>query len=473
MAWFSMRLPVMVILFPTGILLAQDKAIPQVFSQATDYTELAFKYGPFAFAVLFGGFSMWMLKQTRTDKTQSQRHWAGFFITLITCIGFAAIGTHHWLKVAESTHIFIGEIKDLEDYEQVDGDGFYFKTELKKQLVGENVNLRNEYFAVIQDQPFFQGQRFELAYFKQAQTKRTLFTVQYDDGALPTYRIVYNEASGVSELKKIQPVSAVVKNSLTDLFTVYAQTLPAASVSSSRSQLEAQQAAPPRKGVDLRLVNLLQDTRTPVGRKIDALDQLGRVDAATLQIYAATVNSGEPFALTLIELSRHSDKEMASKASKLVLKSQAETVLAQQLSSSNREIRAAAERAVFRVTPDRADRILKQASPSARTQALSAQVRLGAKQQLLVPVGAANGDRYYLEASWNPVDGKSVHCLAVLFNREAPSSNTVEEEEKLMAGQKGRRIIELNTKESALSIAEKIKSCGGQASFSNPLLKAK
>src|SRR6266581_9159718 len=98
MTRFSMRLPV--ILLP-GILLAQDKAIPKVASQATDYTELAFKYGPFAFAVLFGLFSMWMLKQARTDKTQSQRHWAGFFITLITCIGFAAIGTHHWLKVAE------------------------------------------------------------------------------------------------------------------------------------------------------------------------------------------------------------------------------------------------------------------------------------------------------------------------------------------------------------------------------------
>jgi hypothetical protein len=218
------------------------------------------------------------------------------------------------------------------------------------------------------------------------------------------------------------------------------------------------------------LIALLQEPRTPVGGKIDALDRLRAMDAATLKAYAGTVTDRESFALTLIELSRHSDQELASKARTAVEKSEAESVLAAQVNSPKPQVRAAAQQAVFRVNPQRAQLILKQAAPSAQTQALSAQVQSGAKQQVLVPVGSADGDRYYVSANWDAKNVNTKRCLAELFNREIPSTRSLQQEEKLMAGQSSR-IVYWYTKEWALGMAEKVKGCGATASFPNPSQK--
>jgi hypothetical protein len=176
------------------------------------------------------------------------------------------------------------------------------------------------------------------------------------------------------------------------------------------------------------------------------------------------VSNHELFALTLIELAGHSDKELASKAQMVVEKSGAESALARQLSSSKPEVRTAAEQAMFRVSPDRAERILKQAPTSARTQALLLQVKSGAKQQVLTPVGSETGDRYYVKANWDPKNLKTTGCLTALFHQELISNRSLQEEEKLMAG-KSERIAYWYTKEWVLAMADKIRACGAKASF--------
>lgn len=461
-----------------GALCAQDNALPKTASEATDYTELVFKYGPFAFAVLFGLVALWLIRGAKEAASSvepvvrplAKQYWTAAIVAGITCIVFAAIGTHHWLKIAESTHIFRGEIMDLADYEQVDADDFYLRTQPKKVLL-DGVVLRNEHFAVIRDRPFVRGDVFEITYFKVGAAKRAILKFEYLTEAYPTYRIEYDEKAGAIELVKV-PLQAVARATkvMTSPFAAQAQTIPVLGATLLMSPQQAQRAVLAQSVVALRLVGLLQDARTPVGAKIDLLDRLRAMDAATLKAYAETVVNRELFALSLIELTGHSDKELASKARMVVEKSDAELVLARELSSPKADVRTAAEQALFRVSQDRAERILKQAPASPRTQALSTQVRSGAKQQILTPVGSATGDRYYVQANWDPNNEKTMKCLSELFNKELTSNRSPAEEEKLMKG-RSERIAYWYTKEWVLAMAEKIRGCGGKASFPKPIPK--
>lgn len=246
-------------------------------------------------------------------------------------------------------------------------------------------------------------------------------------------------------------------------FAAFAQVLPALLLS-PRPSITFQGGSPP---VDLRLINLLQDGRPDVGAKIDALDQLCGMDQSTLKAYAATVVNGESFALTLIELSRHSDKELASKDSKAGVSSDAEGVLAQQLGSTNAEVRKAAEQAVTRISTDRAERILAQAKPSHSKQLAVAKLRTGTTQQILSPVGSEGGDRYYVKADWEPKEQKTVSCLTAMFNKELISKRSLQDEKKLMAN-RSSRLVYWYTKDWALMMADKIRTCGARASFPKP-----
>jgi hypothetical protein len=94
-------------------------------------------------------------------------------------------------------------------------------------------------------------------------------------------------------------------------------------------------------------------------------------------------------------------------------------------------------------------------------------VRSGEKQQILAPVGSEGGDRYYVKANWDPKDQKTAGCLTELFNKELISSRTLLEEQQMMSG-RSERLVYWYTKDWALSMAEKIKACGGNASFPLP-----
>ena len=448
-----------------------DRIVP------TDYIELAFQYGPYAFAIFSAFGARWLIRQAKQAASSSEpavkaltkQYWRMAVAAGIAFVIFAAVGTHHWLRVAESTHVFRGEIRDLAAYEHVDADDFYFRALGKPKFEGESGSLRNERFAVIQERPFQRGQFFEITYFKQGAEKRTRLRLQYDGETMPSYRIEYDVASDAYEVRKVETQARGLKHASFFPFTAtaFAQTVPVPSARLTNPQVE-RRAVFAQPSVDLRLVSLLQEPRTPVGAKIDALDQLRQMDAATLKTIAETVTGQESFALTLIELTRHSDKELASKARAVVEKSQADSVLARQLSSPRTQVRAAAEEALFRVNPERADVILKQVPLSERVQTLSTQVQSGEKQQILMPVGSEGGDSYYVKANWDPLNVTTVQCLTELFNREPLSKRSLQEEASLMTGRK-ERVVYWYTKDWALSMAGKIRACGAEASFPNPI----
>jgi len=462
--------------FWTGTLLAQVASAPKA-SDAQQWSEIAFKYGPFAFAILFGFAALWLIRGARqvasssqsAVKEQARTYWVMAAVATATCIIFAAVGTSYWLKINQSLNFFRGQIKDLAAYEQVGADEFYFRTELKQVWQGEAEPLHNMHFVVIQRRPFALGQLFEVAYFKQGASKRTTLKLAYDGEAYPAYRIEYDEKSGAYELKKIARAAPVrtAHASPTSPFVAYAQTRPQSRPLEPASPRVLRRVGQVLPGIEIGLVNLLQEPRTPVGAKIDAMDRLRGLDLAGLKAYAAMITEREPFALTLIELTRHTDRELASKARILAERSGAEAALSRLMSCPEPRIHAAAEQAIFRLPPDEAQRILKQAPSSARIHSLSTQVRSGEKQMMLTPVGSAEGDRYYVKASWNPTDEGTAGCLTELFNRELMASRSLEEERRLMSG-RGERVAYWYTKEWAISMAEKIRDCGARASFPSP-----
>jgi len=455
---------------------AQDAGVPKFAPEATDYTELAFKYGPFAFAILFGLVALYLIREAKSaaesgDKeleAQTGKFWIGAALVGGASLCFAGIGTTYWLRTAQAEHVFRGEIKDLSTYEQVAADDFYFRTELRTAMQGESDPLHNVHFVAIQARPFVKGQLFEIAYLKEGAAKRTTLRLAYEGEAAPAYRIEYNEQARVSELKKIPTLAQPAQeqqHAAYSPFAAYAQSLPVSKLPAMSSQIVQRSVQAPA-GVDMRLVSLLQDSRTPVGAKIDALDRLNALDAASLKAYAQAVTDREPFALTLIELSRHSDKELAYKAKTLADKAGVDATLAAQLNSPTAEVRGGAQKAVLRVTPERAERIIQQAPNSARNRTLASEVQTGDKQRVLRPVGSAGGDRYYVKANWDPNNQRVVSCLTGLFQRELMSARSPQDEQKLMAG-KSERLVFWYTKEWALSMADKIDACGAKASFPN------
>jgi hypothetical protein len=470
---------IVVCLWPLAAM-AQESGVPKGLSEAKGWTELVYQYGPFGFAILFAAVALWLIRGARkaagsNDKeveAQARNYWIGAAVAGCAFIGFASVGTMHWLRVAESVHVFRGEIKNLTAYEQVAGDELYFRTELQTVLQGEtDPPLHNLHFIAIQDRPFTPGQLFDLAYLKEGASKRTVLRVAYQDGAEPVYRIEYNEQAQVSELKQVQTLATAAQpeHHAASPFAAYARSLPILGLQAASARVQPPAVQVPA-GVDMRLVDLLQDSRTPVGAKIDALDRLRALDAASLKAYAETVTQSEPFALTLIELSRHSDRELASKARALADKAGVDRILATQLNSSKAHVRSEAQQAVFRVAPERAEAILQQAPATPQTRKLATEVREGSRQRVLTPVGSAGGDRYYVKASWDPHNRQAVECLSGLFNRELVSTRSLGDERKLMAG-RSQRLVYGYTKDWALNIADQIEACSATASF--PTLSAK
>jgi hypothetical protein len=447
-----------------GALLAQDSGVPVNASNVKDLTELSAKYGPFAFAIIFLMFAAWLTREA--IKSKQKILWVIVCAVFTASIIFAVFGVHHWNEVNTSAQVFEGQILDLYAYEDVfpwvPTDEVYFKV-VPGQVVQEETDPPHSVdFAVIKKTPFVNGEEIQIGYKKRDQNKRRAVTLKYDSSGPSRYTVTYDSAS---DTVKLQNSNSHTAGRFPSPLAAYAQAPPAPKAGAAAPQAQVKVSS-----VNTGLIDLLQDPRTPVGKKIDALDSLRQMDPATLGAYADKVTRQEPFALTLIDLTRHSDPELASKANTVVQKSGAESALAHQLSSSNAHVRSSAEQAVLRVSPQRAQAILKQAPSSATTQALTAQVASGAKQQVLVPVGSNEGDRYYVDAKWQSSNAKTALCLAEVFNREIPSSRSLQDEQKLMQG-RSERLVYWYSKEWALGMADKIKACGGTASFPNPLAK--
>lgn len=271
----------------------------------------------------------------------------------------------------------------------------------------------------------------------------------------PEYCIAWDENSGRNVLKNL----TLPPQSYLFIKSVYAQQY----LFSSNYKKSL-----PDKLEDKYLIDLLQEERTDIGQKIEALDKLNSFNDEKLKKYILTSSYKEPILLTLLDLSRHTDKELAYKANNLISnRFKIDNYLLEELLSDS-ESRNEATKILFRIEKIRALKILQNIPNNISyswLKKLKKEIKLGNKTRVLIPTGSSKGDRYYVKAEWDPENRNVVNCLTNLFYRELIHDRTLKEEADLMKRKNGKRWVYWYSKEWALYIFEKIETCSAKAFF--------
>jgi len=434
------------------------------------FTELAFQYGPFFFAILFVlGVSRWSYKvftetSRRTDPPAGKKDlgaaravFVGSFIVGIVLVGAAVVW---WLGYRPRVFVFRGEIRDLQEYELVASESMYFRPEPKQTI--DEILLRNEHFVVIQTHPFKKGEWFDFD-FSKGRAKRNRLRIPYDPSDdYPKFTVQWDDKAQANVLRR--EVSADARFTLP--FTN--QVVHAASVQDIVSQRKVAATSPgcggSSQGSGPKLfIAVLQDSRSDVGNKIVALERLNQLSTSALEDCFRVVNRPEPLLATILDLTRHSDKELSYRANELVKKIDFDSYLVRQLQSPDTDMRRSAERVLLKLDSTVAKQILGRV-PKQRSAELVAKLGSQSNTQQLMPTASPQGDRYYVKATWDPRNSSTVDCLTKLFNRELTSNRTLDQERSLMKT-RGERLVYWYDKAWSTYITKEIRSCGGSATF--------
>lgn len=167
---------------------------------------------------------------------------------------------------------------------------------------------RDEQFVVIKTSPFRTGDSFAVDFSKGDGKLDTLF-VPYTAEDNPRYVIQFDEAAKANVLKRAQAPLSTHTRSRVVLWPAVSQVVHAVELLSAAGLEQSLPAARSFVPAGAAAVETLQNPRSTVGAKISALSAMlksGITDKLLLQ-----PNGVEPFAITLIDLERHSDPELA------------------------------------------------------------------------------------------------------------------------------------------------------------------
>ncbi|UCE23687.1 MAG: hypothetical protein JSU74_10355 [Candidatus Zixiibacteriota bacterium] len=433
-------------------------------------TELSYQYGPFLFAVLF---TLVISKRARKayhevvtrseppatgeERTTYRRIYIGTFVFAVVLV---IASVTWWMFNQTYHHVFIGSIVDLKDHEQVSSMEMYFRPILHPHLE-QLPQMRDEEFVLVQDGSIPSTRMLDV-YYSKGGGHIQKFEVCCKDGSGSKYRVVWSDSLHTNVLERI---SSTGEHASVSGNIVWA--------AEQGEQSLFRHQVPFRRDSSARFdpVTVLQDERSDVGSKIVAIDRMLALDDDSLRIIARINTDKEPMAQTLLDLTRHSDKELAYKARVLAdERCDIEGILAEQLKSEDAEKSEQAQQILLRTDSAKASAILMAAEETGsvedkqKIEQLKMQIQEGSKSAAVVPTASIDGDRYYVRATWEPSDTTVVDCLTELFNSE-PGHNRTMEDEKAIMNDKSERIVWWYSKEWALWIAERIKECGGTAAF--------
>lgn len=421
-------------------------------------TILAYAYAPFFFAVWFTQFvTRWTYRiyaEAPSQEHQRINRWV--FVgacTVSTLMVFGSIGW--WVLYRPDVHVFRGQITGLSDEDRLGSNSVCFLP-LKPyfpSLGQEAIDVpRVENFIVVSDKPFRKNQRFDFHLTFGAGDVHDL-SLEYTSDPNVEHRIEWHN-------QKPSLVRGKGGSSSLNLLNV-------AHAADRIAQNSADSAAPrgPTFGSAPRaLIEALQSERADVGTKIAYLEQMRMADDNTVGAFLKHETQVEPMLLTVLDLSRHSNPLLADKAKSLVdERFNLVAHLERELKSSDRSRRDSAIMLMLRMEPSRVVALVKEL-PQHLVAPYESLLSDRNQYQVLVPTASRQGDRYYVQASWEPASTQTVSCLTGLFNRELISDRTLDEEEELMRG-RSRRWVYWYSKDWAMYIANGIRDCGARASF--------
>jgi hypothetical protein len=434
--------------------------------------EQAFKYGPFFFSVLFVIFlTRWAYKKYSTaiaqvpaiEEADKKINRTMFMSTFFMGLALVVVSVIWWWWFKPGVYLFVGKIQNLQPQEEVAADLYYLKREYRGPISEEDTigQLRNEEFVILRTSPFRDGQSFALEYSKNHKRREKLWITYERSGEEPVYEVDYDASNQRAYLKRVS--QSAPPQQTVSLFSQFEKTVEASEF--PQGNLAAKQSMKRSQTEEARPIAVLQDPRSNIAAKLDAIDTLTSKSQSELRKYLE-LNVAEPVALTIFDLTQHSDEELASKAASLAQKADIDGFLIEQLSSQDQARRQTAEKILFRISRTHAQALLKRANRGQfeDLRRTSQEISSGAYTQILKPTAASDGDRYYVKATWKPEDPETVSCLTKLFNSELYTKRTLSEEAALMQ-RKSQRFVYWYSKDWAIDISTEIKKCGGQAEF--------
>lgn len=445
-------------------------------SNLTALTELAFQFGPFFFALLFTlVISRWSYKIYHAQGKSSTRETDTYRWVFISTTAFGMIlvivSVIWWWNYRPTTFVFRGEIKNLKEYERVVSSSLYFKSKWTGVIEEGVPQYHDEEFAVIQDVPFSLNQQFDMMFSKRDGSPQKI-TVGYDRiSKMPQFEIVWDDSTRASRLIQISKSAAVLDDGAGRFLIAPAYAGEANHRRGGQSALAAAMQYQVKTPVirDQDIIKILQDERTGVGLKIASLDRMLAMDATDLRKIITTRTNKEDMILTITDLTRHTDKELASQARRLADKGGVNAIISGRLKSSDSTTVREAQNLVRRLDTKQVTSILKllDARRSASMKGFVDEVQSGRGLNPLKPTGSSQGDRYYVRAKWDQKNDVTVNCLARLFSRELVEAGSPAEEAQRMKG-RSERWVYWYSKDWALRIAGEVKKCGGTATFESP-----
>lgn len=210
----------------------------------------------------------------------------------------------------------------------------------------------------------------------------------------------------------------------------------------------------------------LQFEETASAEKTRLVESFAELDDENLQSCFQAATSKEVIGLTILDLSRHTNSSLMEKAQALLERFDITVYVEGEIKSEDEERQQNIVNFLLRIESDQAEKVLAEMSFETDEQKnlITEQVFNGVSQ-VLIPTASEKGDRYYVQASWDPADQEQVSCLTNLFNKELAAQRTLEQEEQKMKELNGKRWVYWYSKDWALSIADAIRKCGSEASF--------
>ena len=222
--------------------------------------------------------------------------------------------------------------------------------------------------------------------------------------------------------------------------------------------------------VTLQSVLVLQDERTLSSEKLSILKNFPK--EGDIQECLQHETQKEPLVLTLLDLSRHSNQDLAFQAKAILIRFNFAQYVNQELNSQEEERQTnVIYNILFRIEPQKALAMLGSLSfPShLKKEDIQKEINDGAGK-VLIPTDSPSGDRYYIRAEWTASNMETVDCLAELFNAElVEHGRTLEQEKAFMQSLDSPvRQVYWYSKDWTLYMSHSIDECGGVSSFVRP-----
>ncbi|QDQ25156.1 hypothetical protein FNU76_01605 [Chitinimonas arctica] len=211
------------------------------------------------------------------------------------------------------------------------------------------------------------------------------------------------------------------------------------------------------------LARTLQSEQAKPGEKVDAINQLGGAPLLASKMTSPGLNAGlsEPLYATLLDLQRHSDKQLATKARQLTARLPIAKDLAKLAKSSDardmamlKTIAASTsqqDRALFK-DPGDFDAILNRGSKGTPASG----------ETPPIPTYTREGDRFFIRASWDNKDEAMVGCVGKAFF-ELWGGTSLAQQVELARTVRTRMVF--YTKAWAISMHDRLRQCQAKVAY--------